>query len=108
MTVSVMSDEIIYDFRLAKTVCNSLEEVVRSLNTDIIGTEYDNLELLARAWRSDGAEAFAKRFRKFVSDVAMIRNEIADEIESIKRTSQKIFLIEQEAKKRALEKGSGA
>lgn len=107
MTVSVMKDEIIYDFKLSKTVCNSLEEVVQSLHKDIIGAECDNLDLLAGAWRSDGAEIFALQYGCFISDVCKLRDELIDEIEHIERTSQKMLLIEQEAQKRALEKGNG-
>lgn len=101
-----MKDKILYDFNLSKTVCNGLEEIVQSLNAEVIAAENDNLELLARTWSSEGAEIFAIKYKHFISDLRTLSNEVNNEIERIKRTSRKMYLIEQEAKKKILEKES--
>lgn len=101
-----MSSKIVYDFNLSKTVCDNLEEVVRNLNTCIIFTENDNLRLIANSWESQSTELYVKKYIGFVGKVKNIRNELSKEIEEIKRTSRKIYLIEQEAKKKASEEGN--
>lgn len=101
-----MKDKILYDFNLSKTVCNNLDEIVQSLNTDIIAAENDNLELLARTWNSEAATLFAEKYRGFICEVRRLSDEVKGETERIKTTSRKMYIIEQEAKKTVQEKGN--
>lgn len=101
-----MNDKIIYDFNLSKMVCNSLEEVIQDLHRVIIDSEKDNLELAARAWSSDSATVFAKKYSELIADVCRLKNELTDETERIKSMSRKMYILETEAKKIAAEKGN--
>ncbi len=99
-----MRSDINYDFNLSKSVCDSLEETAKILNTEVIDTRDDNIDLLRTAWRSEASELFISKYQLFCSDVQKVRNEILCEAEKIKKTSQLLYIREQEAKKTVLRK----
>lgn len=99
-----MNDKILYDFNLSKNVCNNLENVVQSLNKNIISAENDNLELLAKSWSSESSEIFATKYKRLISDVRKLRDELTDEIERIKCISRKMYYIEKEAERNVIDK----
>ena len=99
-----MDKVIHYDFDLSKSSCENLNNIVRRLSQDITVPSNDMLMLLSGAWRSPRADLFADKFRSFVAEVGELNDRICEDAERIQRVSAKMYIIEQEAKRLALEK----
>ncbi len=100
-----MSKKINYDFKLSNSVAVELEEIVSSIDNEIIRFADDDIALISSAWKSETSERFILKYKKLLEEIKQTGNEIIAEAEQIKKISQHMFLIEQEAKRITCEEG---
>lgn len=101
-----MTDRIDYTFQLSTSVCEELDEISFSLRQHAEKAEKDNLVLLTEAWKSEASDLFEKKYLIHLSVQKEIIHEIEREAETIRRITRRLCLIEEAAKKAALEKGT--
>lgn len=101
-----MTDKIEYDFSLSKSVCEELDEISQLLKQNASDAERDNLMVLAKAWNSDASVLFEKKYTAFLRTQKMTANEIEEESEKIKLLTKRLYLIEEQAKQKAVERGT--
>lgn len=101
-----MKEQIYYDFQLSKDVSGKLEEIAQYLQTEVVAPEDEGLQMLSNAWKGSEANQFAEKYRRFVAEVRKTGDDINKEAEQIQRISRKMYLIEQEAEQKIIEKGN--
>lgn len=101
-----MTNKIEYDFSLSKSVCEELDEISQLLKQNASDAERDNLMILSKSWNSDASVMFEKKYMAFLRTQKMIANEIEEESEKIKLLTKRLYLIEEQAKQKAVERGT--
>ena len=101
-----MTNKIEYDFSLSKSVCEELDEISQLLKQNASDAERDNLMILSKSWNSDASVMFEKKYTAFLRTQKMIANEIEEESEKIKLLTKRLYLIEEQAKQKAVERGT--
>lgn len=94
-----MGREIKYDFALSSSVTEKLEEIASELDKKILANEEDDIRFLADAWQSDSFEEYIEKYRIFMNNVCVIRDEIYSEREQLVSISRRMYLAEEEAKR---------
>ena len=101
-----MTEIIDYDFSLSKSVCKELDVISQLLKQNAANAERDNLTVLAKEWNSEASVLFEKKYTAFLRLQKMTANEIEEESEKIKLLTKRLYLIEEQAKQKAVERGT--
>ena len=91
-----MTEIIDYDFSLSKSVCKELDEISQLLKQNAANAE----------WNSEASVLFEKKYTAFLRLQKMTANEIEEESEKIKLLTKRLYLIEEQAKQKAVERGT--
>lgn len=101
-----MKEQIYYDFQISKDVSGKLEELAQYLRAEIVDPESEGMQMLSNAWKGEEANLFAAKYHGFVAETRKTSEDINKAAEKILRISRKMYLIEQEAKQKTIEKGN--
>ncbi len=102
--VITMSQKLIYDFGLSKSVADNLREIADTIDTDVVKKLSEDETLFTSVWNGENADAFFVKYKKLIDNYKLVKNELLLQTEEIEKTSRHMFLIEQEAKEIATEK----
>lgn len=98
-----MNGKITYDFNLSKSVTVHLEEIADDINKTIVKKLPDDEVLFSRSWNSEIAEQFFCKYTHLIQNYEVLKDRLLYEAEQLDKISRHMFLIEQEAKKLAIE-----
>lgn len=100
-----LTQKIEYDFLLSGSVCKELDETAAILRQNASDAKLENFTMLTGAWRSEASERFTKKYSELLTKQNAVAAEIEEASEIIKTLSKRLYLIEEAAKKTAVEKG---
>lgn len=98
-----MNEKITYDFNLSNSVSKHLEEIADDINKTIVKNLSEDEVLFSRSWNSETADQFFCKYRHLIHNYEILKDQLIYEVEQLNKISRHMFLIEQEAKKLAIE-----
>ena len=96
--------DIHYDFNLSDTVSERLASSAQVINEKIIKPSDNDCTLLWYAWDSHAADIFVLKYRQFIGELSLVRDELIKQSEEIDRVSRIMHIKEEEAKRLASER----